>query len=319
MWYNNKKRSSVGGEQMKKRGNGTLLERLVERIAAWDNLGYTDEDVSRYMDDAARDNLRAIALYSGIGVFALAVALVLRCVSDSAPNMLIALYTVGIVLSGGLWYSARQAADREKHISRAANICGLVFAVLWYALTMYIDIVHSPDAHSVILCLAFLAMPVMVDSLPIRNVIASGAALICAYILELRFMTMQMLRNDMVHLLVAAALGIFIAWGKTRSKIGSLRYLDMYQTMSSLCEITAQINLRSNVFIILQAPSKVRQLVQPGMTADDAIHKIGEILIPGEYREDFYKFLDRSTMAKRLKMRRAASGSTWTGTTSGIS
>ena len=297
----NKKKSSVGGTQMKKKGNGTLLERLVERIAAWDNLGYTDEDVTRYMDDAARDNLRAVAFYSGIGVFALAAVLVLRCISDSAPNMLVALYAVGIVLSGGLWYGAGHAADREKHISRAANVCGLLFSVLWYTLTMYIDIVHSPDAHSVILCLAFFAMPVMVDVLPIQNVIASGAALICAYMLELRFMTMEMRMNDVAHLLVSAALGIVVAWGKTRSKIGSLRYLDMYQTMSSLCEITAQINLRSNTFIILQAPNKVRRVAQPGMSADDIIHKIGEILVSGEYSEGFYKFLDRSTMAKRLK------------------
>ncbi len=286
---------------MKKKGSGTLLERLVERIAAWDNLGYTDEDVTRYMNDAARDNLRAVAFYSGIGVFALAAVLVLRCISDSAPNMLVALYAVGIVLSGGLWYSAGHAADREKHISRAANICGLVFAVLWYALTMYIDIVHSPDAHSVILCLAFFAMPVMVDVLPIQNVIASGAALICAYMLELRFMMSLMRRNDMAHLLISAVLGILVAWGKTRSKIGSLRYFDMYHTMSSLCEITAQINLRSNTFIILQAPNKVRRVAQPGMSADDIIHKIGEILVSGEYSEGFYEFLDRSTMAKRLK------------------
>lgn len=190
---------------MKKRGNGTLLERLVERIAAWDNLGYTDEDVTRYMNDVARDNLRAVAFYSGIGVLALAAVLVFRCVSDSSTNLLLALYAAALVLSGALWYCAGHAADRDKNTSRAANVCGVLFAVLWYALTMYIDIVHSPDAHSVILCLAFFALPVMVDVLPVQNIFASGAAFICAYMLELRFMTSSMRRNDMAHLLVAAA------------------------------------------------------------------------------------------------------------------
>ena len=61
---------------MKKKGKATSLKHLTGKIASWNNLGYADEDVSRYVEEISRDNLRAIGMYSGLGVFALNLVLV---------------------------------------------------------------------------------------------------------------------------------------------------------------------------------------------------------------------------------------------------
>ena len=75
----------------------------------------------------------------------------------------------------------------------------------------------------------------------------------------------------------------------------------MYQTMSRLCEITAQINLQSNSFILLQAPENVQEFARHGMTVDDVVRKISEKLVSDPYKDNVYAFLDRSTMAERLE------------------
>ncbi len=49
---------------MKKKGKATSLKHLTGKIASWNNLGYADEDVSRYVEEISRDNLRAIGMYS---------------------------------------------------------------------------------------------------------------------------------------------------------------------------------------------------------------------------------------------------------------
>ena len=286
---------------MKKKGKATSLKHLTGKIASWNNLGYADEDVSRYVEEISRDNLRAIGMYSGLGVFALNLVLVLCCSMNKTPMSLVLLYLAGIVLSAGLWCASRYFLRQDRDIARAGNVLGLIFTILWFALTMYVDIVHSPQTYSVILCLAFFALPVMLDVFPYHSLTMLVVALGCAYMLELHCMEPVMRINDMLHLLCATSLGLLVSWSKTRGKIGSLRYIDMYQTMSRLCEITAQINLQSNSFILLQAPENVQEFARRGMTADDVVRKIGEKLVSDRCKDSVYAFLDRSTMAERLE------------------
>ena len=87
---------------MKKKGKATSLKHLTGKIASWNNLGYADEDVSRYVEEISRDNLRAIGMYSGLGVFALNLVLVLCCSMNKTPMSLVLLYLAGIVLVGAL-------------------------------------------------------------------------------------------------------------------------------------------------------------------------------------------------------------------------
>ena len=171
---------------MKKKGKATSLKHLTGKIASWNNLGYADEDTSRYVEEISRDNLRAIGMYSGLGVFALNLVLVLCCPMNSAPMSLVLLYLAGSVLSAGLWCASRYFLRQDRDIARAGNVLGLIFTIFWFALTMYVDIVHSPQTYSVILCLAFFALPVMLDVFPYHSLTMLMAALGCAYMLELR-------------------------------------------------------------------------------------------------------------------------------------
>lgn len=115
---------------MKKKGKATSLKHLTGKIASWNNLGYADEDVSRYVEEISRDNLRAIGMYSGLGVFALNLVLVLCCSMNKTPMSLVLLYLAGIVLSAGLWCASRYFLRQDRYIARAGNVLGLIFTIL---------------------------------------------------------------------------------------------------------------------------------------------------------------------------------------------
>ena len=113
-----------------KERKSTSLKHLTGKIASWNNLGYADEDVSRYVEEISRDNLRAIGMYSGLGVFALNLVLVRCCSMNKTPMSLVLLYLAGIVLSAGLWCASRYFLRQNRDIARAGNVLGLIFTIL---------------------------------------------------------------------------------------------------------------------------------------------------------------------------------------------
>ena len=130
---------------MKKKGKATSLKHLTGKIASWNNLGYADEDVSRYVEEISRDNLRAIGMYSGLGVFALNLVLVLCCSMNKTPMSLVLLYLAGIVLSAGLIYIS----------SLVIGLLSTVIALLGVA----VIITYSPQNGVILLVIAFLISP----------------------------------------------------------------------------------------------------------------------------------------------------------------
>lgn len=126
------------------------------------------------------------------------------------------------------WVALHCMKSPEKLVPRARILTGL-FTALIYFLGVYYDLLRHPDEINVLVCLVMLIQSLLFDSRPGRNLAVSVSGLALVIVWEFYVPDPHRLTNIM-YCSLAALIGLYLAWHKTRNMFGMLLYAQREKT-----------------------------------------------------------------------------------------
>lgn len=193
------------------------------KLSQWKNFGYAGQDLTPFAPVLAADNLATLANYGRLcGCLFLSTAFF-----HSLFRFFFLHSAFPLLLAAGGMFALRRAAlrcmkDTEHLVLLSRRMTGL-FITLIYLLGVYYDLIRHPTEVNVLICLVLLIQPLLFDAWPGRNLAAAASGLVGVTVWEFCVPDPHRLTNIM-YCFLAALIGLYLAWHKTRNMFGMLLY-----------------------------------------------------------------------------------------------
>lgn len=171
-------------------------------------------------------------------------------------------------------------------------ILTLLFAVVWYVLSMYMDIFVDADKPGMFCCVVFMTMSLIFNISTIENFIVTLAAYIVMIVLEIAFVPNEIIVTDSITVATAVAIGVSINRKNTNINIREKLYIDMYKSATRASIIVALIDIENNEIEVMQCPDYMEEFYNKKMTATESITGVRNGFVMEEYRKEFDELLD---------------------------
>lgn len=192
-------------------------------LTQWKNFGYPGQDLTPFEPVLAGDNLVTLTNYGRLcGILFFTTSVCHYLFGFFQP-----LTAVPLLLAAGAAFLLRQAARQclnnpDKLVPRARLLTGL-FTMLIFLLGVYYDLIRHPDKINVLICLVMLIQSLLFDARPGHNLAVSLSGLAVVVVWECYVPDPNRLTNIM-YCFLAALIGLYLAWHKTRNMFGMLMY-----------------------------------------------------------------------------------------------
>ena len=192
-------------------------------LSQWKNFGYAGQDLNPFEPVLAGDNLATLTNYGRLCCILFTTTAVLHYSFGIFP----ARGMIPLLIAAGAMLLLRLAALRLLSGSaspvRSARVLTGLFTTLIFFLGVYYDLLRHPDKINVLICLVMLVQPLLFDSRPGRNLAVSVSGLACVVVWEFYVPDPNRLTN-ITYCFLAALIGLYLAWHKTRNMFGMLLY-----------------------------------------------------------------------------------------------
>ncbi len=277
---------------------------MEQRIRNWFTLGLEEEftrygALAEYNTALAQDNLEKLRNCCAISIPLLVFVMVTKCLLEGfGPDNVVpfALTAAAVLLIRGLLRHPPQGmGDVELSFLLTAS-----FNAVWYALTMYYDIVLQPTRPSVLCCLAFLILTTLFNTHPRDNLIGVSLALGAFATLNFVHAPLGTALLNLRNVLIAVIIGIYIDQKNTRTNIHEKIYTSMYKAATKTGILVGQVDLDRDRFEVLQCPDYMESVLTGNTKADAALGQIEKLFVAEPFREQFRQLWDLPTLPDRM-------------------
>ena len=192
-------------------------------LSQWKNFGYPGQDLGPFEPVLAEDNLATLTNYGRLCSILFTTTAVLHYSFGyfQPCKMIPLLIAAGAMLL--LRLAALHLLSGSARLVHSARVLTGLFTTLIFMLSVYYDLLRHPDKINVLICLVMLIQPLLFDSRPGRSLAVSVSGLICVVVWEFYVPDPNRLTNIM-YCFLAALIGLYLAWHKTRNMFGMLLY-----------------------------------------------------------------------------------------------
>ncbi len=265
------------------------------------NLGYQDEDIRKYDEELAGENLSSLAVYSIMGIAVLLLYLVVRCVregfrtAEDLPLLAVAF------LFAVLYLASKTEMDYGRIRCGRIRCMLVIFSLLWYLTGIYYDIILHPADVSLMICLALFAIPCLFDFIPADSLCLHGAVYLLLVVSEFAFASPKVRGTDLAYFAIVLLMGMFVGWNKASSKIAQLRYVDVYHAIGTIYERAVYVNLRENSFRTIQGEKELRTMAEKCKTPEELIRTYASEHVDQEFRQKYLDFMNFHSLNVRMR------------------
>ena len=179
-------------------------------------------------------------------------------------------------------------------------LLSFLFDIIWYMYVIGYDIFIHSDFSETMVCLAFLLLASLLNTHPRDNIISCSFFYIVYVLLEYFYIPQYFSTTNAVFVFISAAIGICISQRNTRLNIRNKLYNDMYKTYARTSILVAQIDLLHNLFLTLQCPDYMNEILAEGNVAKETVANINYCFVAPEYQEEFLHFFDLDALPERM-------------------
>ncbi len=278
---------------------------LKKSIHSWFSLGLESESpvpksaLSEYTVSLSKDNLQALKKYTVLSCHIFILVMVIRCLLYGFRWVNFVPFLVAAL---GMLFIRVQVKENvsPREIVRQSSIFIACFNTIWYGIVIFYDALTQPDKPSVVCCLAFVLLTCLFNTRPRDNLIGTLFAYVAVMLLKMHYETPDVYLVDARNIFLAMALGIFIGQRNAKTNISRKLYTDMYKTATKTSILVAQVDMQRETYEILQTPDYMENVLALHKTNEEMIRTIGETFVSEEFRGDFLKFMDLSTLSERM-------------------
>ena len=281
-----------------------IFKRIERRIRNWFTLGLEEEftqygALSEYNESLARDNLDKLHDCTSISIPLLTFVMVTKCLLEGfaprnvVPFVLAAAAVTGIRLA--LHHPARTASP----VALSYLLTGS-FNTVWYALTMYYELVVQADRPAVLSCLAFTVLTTLFNTHPRDNLLSALGALGIFVALSCVNAPIGIVFLNLRNALIAVFIGVYIDQKNTRTNIHEKIYTSMYKAATKTSVLVGQVDLIHDRFEVLQCPDYMEGVLTGNTRADLALDQIEEQFVAEPFRAEFRQLWEPSTLSARM-------------------
>ena len=282
----------------------SIFSQAERRIRNWFTLGLEEEftqygALSEYNISLAQDNLEKLRDCCTISFPLLAFVMVTKCLLEGfrpgnvVPFGLAALALLGIRLL--LQHPPQRMGQVDLSYLLTAG-----FNVVWYALTMYYDVLLQTQRPAVLCCLAFTVLTTLYNTHPRDNLLAALLALGVFFVLDITHAPLDIALTDLRNALIAIVIGVYIDQKNTRTNVHEKIYTSMYRAATKTGILVGQVDLARDHFEVLQCPDYMEEVLRSNTQADAALEQIETIFVAEPFRKAFHQLWDLSTLPDRM-------------------
>ena len=271
-----------------------------EKLKQFFNLGFSDENISKYDLSLAEENLKALTkqafvggLFWGIGMCALNLIHGASIATAMAFLMYIVMFFV-------IRFAAGKVLKNEKKWIMGTHVLIVLYALNWYSLAVCSDLFTQKIDYSGLMCFSFLVLVCMFDNHPVDSLCVAALAVVAIAVSKVPWMSSSYIVTDMIFCGISIVLGITISWNKSRSKIAQLRYIGSYKAMGIVYERAYYVNLVTRKSVAVQGFGTVYEKSKQISDAEEIKRMIAENYVLPEDRQRYLDFTDFNTVEERL-------------------
>lgn len=265
------------------------------------NLGFTDEDISKYDHSLAKENLRALTrqafvggLCWGIGLYALNLMHGASVESTLAFLIYIAMFCI-------IHFAAKKVLENEKWLIHGTQILISLYVLNWYSLAVCSDLFTQKIDYSGLMCFSFLVLVCLFDSHPLDSLCVAALTVIAIIVLKIAWGNIYYILTDLIFAGVSIVLGMTISWNKSRSKIAQLRYIGSYKAMGIIYERAYYVNLVTRKSVAVQGFGTVYERSRMISDAEEIKRMIAKDYVSPEFQQKYLEFTDFGTVEQRMR------------------
>lgn len=186
------------------------------------NLGYKDNELSRFDKSLALSNLKLLLMYCQGMRVTLLITAVAFCLDtgiylhNTVPYLIEVIYISLILVAT----KKRLKNPEDNSFVKDSNILTFLFVFSLYVLCIYNDCIVQNNNISVMLCLAFFGMPIMFDCYPDNCLGIASAAFLMAWAVMRFTEPPEILYKNIFNIMFSGIFGIILSWIKTHNRFG---------------------------------------------------------------------------------------------------
>ena len=280
-----------------------ILRKISGSVRRWFALGLEEEELAQYSAageyaaEFAFDNLETLKGYCKISYPTLLLFVVVMWLGGSTWRELLPFPAVVFCI---VWIQLVLEKENGKHRTvRMSRCLTALFNLTWCAVVIWHDIVLHPEVPGPLLCLVVLLLTSMYNAYPRDNIISGLGVYVIMLGIDFCLASPKICYTNAVNVLLSLILGICIGQKNTRQNISRKLYTDMYKTVIQTSILVIQVDLVCDTFEVLQAPTYMEPVLSQDITASQGILMIKQQFVAAEFRSDFLKEIEFTTLQKR--------------------
>ncbi len=188
----------------------------------WQNLGFEDEDLSRFNEKLARENLLVLPTYIFVCIALFSALFLSRSIVAQSFSLFVLVPFVLTIMSLLLVYVLAKEPIRKSHscFNRSLGLT-IAFCFIVILLCILYDNIIQYETHYVMICISLTALPLLFVVSP--KVTTSSVLLVLAFVTALELVRPNdLMATNIVNMWISGLFGIFLSWNKTRNRYASL-------------------------------------------------------------------------------------------------
>lgn len=274
---------------------------MQEKWKQFFNLGFTDEDISKYDSLLAVENLKALTHQAFAGGLCWGIGLYILNLIHGAKLA----STVSFLIYTAMFIVIRCAAKKvyvvRKHLLIGTQILVILYVLTWYSLAVCSDVFTQKIDYSGLMCFSFLVLVCMFDGHPVDSLCVAALAVLTIIVTKIAWGSSAYIVTDLIFCSISIILGITISWNKSQSKIAQLRYLASYKAMGIVYERAYYVNLITRKCVAVQGNGTLYEQTRHMQEAEKIIQMIASDYVAPEYRQQYIAFTDFDTVEQRME------------------
>lgn len=291
---------------MERPGICIILHNFKKHIIKWFTLDgrynkkTKESSMTEYIEMLERDNINRIKEYCKICYVILAVMGIVRCLSKGITSYNIVPYDVAFLCIFLIHIAGNKLYNKVK-LATLSYLLTALFSIVWYALSMYMDILVDSDKPGMFSCVVFMSMALIFNKRPVDNFIETLLAYIVMIVLEISYVPNEIMLTDSITVAIAIVIGVAINQKSTKINIREKLYIDMYKSATRASIIVALIDMENDKIEVLQCPDYMEEFYKKDMMAAESIIGVRDNFVAEEYKKEFDGLLNFDNIQNAIR------------------